>query len=201
MAQTATHHLNIDMKYPKQPTHFPRYPYQPEWYDRDFFHSPDGIKEFPQHHCKMSWVLSKPYVTSWRNAVDIGCRDGEYSRYLQHHFEHTYCFDNRLRPRFAYNVAEGKTTHFHCALGSQYQLDDFNIERVDYIKLDVDGAEWDILQGALKTVQRDHPIFCLEVEREPQRRTLDYLVNHMGYRVVETDARNMDRILTWSDPK
>ena len=77
------------MKYPIQPTKFKEYPYQEEWYARDFFHSPDGIKEFPQHHCKMSWVLSKPYVKSWRNAVDIGCRDGEYARYLQHLFEHT----------------------------------------------------------------------------------------------------------------
>ena len=187
--------LNIDMAYPVKPTHFPEYPYQTEWYERDFFHSPDGVKEFPQHHCKMSWVLSKPYVKQWRNAVDIGCRDGEYARYLQHHFEHTYCFDNRLRKRFPYNVAEGKTTHFHTALGKLYQLDDFAFDQVDYIKLDVDGAEWDIVQGAVKTIGEHLPVFCLEVEREPQRQAQQFLEETFGYQVVEVDERNMDRIM------
>tara|TARA_R100001530_G_scaffold128583_1_gene98412 strand:+ start:28 stop:594 length:567 start_codon:yes stop_codon:yes gene_type:complete len=183
------------MSYPKQPTVFPNYYYQEEWFDRDFMHSPDGIKEFPDHHCKMSWLLSKPYVTKTRNAIDIGCRDGEYARYLQKYFNHTYCFDKKLKKRFPYNVPEGKTTHFHCALGKDYKLDDFNIKDVDYIKLDVDGAEWDILQGALKTIYEYRPIFCLEVEREPQERTLKYLVDNLNYEVKHIDARNMDRIL------
>ena len=187
--------LNIVMAYPVKPTTFKEYPYQEEWYARDFFHSPDGVKEFPQHHCKMSWVISKPYVKQWRNAVDIGCRDGEYARYLQHHFEHTYCFDNRLRHRFPYNVAKGKTTHFHTALGKQCQLDDFKFDRVDYIKLDVDGAEWDIVQGGVKTIGTHLPVFCLEVEREPQRQAQQFLEKEFGYQVVEVDARNMDRIL------
>ena len=50
------------------------------WYDRDFFYSMDGIGEHPDHHCKKTWIVSKPFITTARNAIDIGCRDGEYTR-------------------------------------------------------------------------------------------------------------------------
>jgi len=70
------------MTYPITPTAFDKCFYRPEWYDIDFFYSPDGIKEFPEHHCKLSWLASLPYIKEKRNAIDIGCRDGEYTRYL-----------------------------------------------------------------------------------------------------------------------
>jgi len=90
------------MSYPIEPTVFPpeTYIFESEWYTRDFFHSPDGIQEFPNHHCKLTWLLSQPYIKSFRNAVDIGCRDGEYTRYLQEHFKHVYGFDPRFRKLF-----------------------------------------------------------------------------------------------------
>ena len=106
------------MSYPVEPTQFKEYFFKPEWYERDFFHSPDGIKEFPQHHCKLTYMLSKPYINKTRTAIDIGCRDGEYTRYLQNDFHHVFCFDVRYRRLFAYNADPNKTTHFRCALGN-----------------------------------------------------------------------------------
>ena len=35
------------MNYPVKPTKFQSNTFDWEWYERDFFHSPDGIKEFP----------------------------------------------------------------------------------------------------------------------------------------------------------
>ena len=54
------------------------------------------------------------------NAVDVGCRDGEFSRYLTWTFDHVYCFDYRPSPFFARNVDVNKVTHYKVALGREY---------------------------------------------------------------------------------
>lgn len=55
------------------------------------------------------------------NAVDVGCRDGEFTRYLTWSFDHVYCFDYRKRINFAMNldVTNNKVTHYTCALGEE----------------------------------------------------------------------------------
>ncbi len=57
------------------------------------------------------------YVKHARHAIDVGCRDGEYTRYLARHFQHCYTFDYRYRLHFAFNVNTNMVTHFTCALG------------------------------------------------------------------------------------
>ena len=107
------------MTFPIEPTKFDENPYRPEWYDSDFMYSQDGIKEFPDHHCKGTFLISLPFVNTFRNAIDVGCRDGEYSRYLQKYFSHVYYFDPRARKYFPFNVDLSKVTHFTCALGAE----------------------------------------------------------------------------------
>lgn len=50
------------------------------------------------------------------------------------------------------------------------RLDDFvqkrNIKRIDIMKVDIEGAELSMLQGAEETLHRDHPIIILEVNEE-----------------------------------
>ena len=52
--------------------------YKDEWFEKDFFYCRDGIKEFPNHHCKITWEESKKYIKKFRNAIDAGARDCEY---------------------------------------------------------------------------------------------------------------------------
>ncbi len=59
------------------------------------------------------------YLNKKINAVDVGCRDGEFARYLTWGFNHVYCFDYRHRPYFAGNIDLQKVTHFTVALGSE----------------------------------------------------------------------------------
>ena len=40
-------------------------------------------------------------------------------------------------------------------------IDNIAKERVDYIKLDIEGAEQDSIEGAKKTIKRDHPILAI----------------------------------------
>lgn len=42
-------------------------------------------------------------------------------------------------------------------------IDDNNIKRVDFIKMDVDGFEGKIIRGMKKTMERDHPIILFEI--------------------------------------
>ena len=173
------------MKAPFPKTTFPNNPYQPAWFERDFFHSPDGVGEFPQHHCNQTFNISLPFVKKFRNAVDVGCRDGEYARYLQHYFSHTYCFDPRAMMNFCYNVDLSKVTHFSCALGDKPEiirmaggthrrmegrmrnapcltLDQFELADVDYIKIDVEGFERKVLRGGEHTIAACRPVIVIE---------------------------------------
>lgn len=210
------------MGYPLEATHWDTWSYKPEWFDTDFFYSPDGIMEFPDHHCKQTYVLSKPYIKNYRNAIDIGCRDGEFSRYLQHDFEHVFCFDQRCRKFFPYNVAQDKVTHFHCAVGQEsekmrfrlrakihpsqiyYAIDDFDFENIDYIKIDCDGGDWDVLVGATETIKKHKPLLIVEdaswdtslPERFGwQKFALEYAIEELNYKVVEVCSRNIDRVM------
>jgi hypothetical protein len=200
------------MNYPVIPTEYQKDLYQPEWYERDFFYSPDGIQEFPDHHCKMTWLTSLPFIQGVRNAIDIGCRDGEYTRYLFNHFQHVYCFDPRFRKYFPFNVDLTKVTHFRIPLGDSpnperlgrgtgknmtdkvfYCLDDFNLQNIDYIKIDTDGYEMANIKGGLKTITRDWPVIVLEVFFE--RETLKYVTEELGYKIKAVCPRGWDHIL------
>lgn len=135
-------------------------------------------------------------ISSKINAVDVGCRDGEFSRYLTWTFDHVYCFDYRISPMFARNVDVQKTTHYNVALGKEHALeigsgrnnfrnpvfdvpywqrmkngnlydtivplDSFNLKNVDLIKIDVDGMELEVLEGAVKTINESKPLIILE---------------------------------------
>jgi len=41
-------------------------------------------------------------------------------------------------------------------------LDSFNFENVDFIKIDVQGFELEVLKGAHKTLKENNPIICIE---------------------------------------
>lgn len=41
-------------------------------------------------------------------------------------------------------------------------LDSFNLEDVGLIKIDVEGYESEVIAGALETIEKWHPVFCIE---------------------------------------
>jgi FkbM family methyltransferase len=78
-------------------------------------------------------------------------------------------------------------------------LDKDQVNRVDAIKIDVEGAEMDVLRGALQTIERYRPILCLEVCEHtytsagwtPQ--DLFELLSPFGYSFEALDERNPGR--------
>jgi FkbM family methyltransferase len=205
------------------PTSWAENPYQEEWADRDYLYSADGVGEFPKHACKMTYLLSKPFIRDFRTAIDIGCRVGEFSRYLHRDFQHVYCFDPNLWPNFRYNVDLRKVTHYRCALGDEvgeipmfggghsdrsggaphvvpvFELDMFEFKNVDYIKIDVEGFERKVLIGAAKTIERYSPLIVLEqnhvvLEGDKQYSAKEYLES-IDYKEVAVDKRGWDFVM------
>jgi FkbM family methyltransferase len=67
------------------------------------------------------------------------------------------------------NITEGNTGHTHIDPNSMGQgtttvrtLDSFDYQHVDYIKLDCEGFEYRVLQGAANTVARCRPVIVIE---------------------------------------
>ena len=83
------------------------------------------------------------------------------------------------------------------------RLDDLAQRQVDFIKVDVDGFEWDVLQGAEGILRRDRP--CLFLEFHPHLvgrfgadidTILDFLRQHY-HSVVAFDWPSPDRCSVW----
>jgi FkbM family methyltransferase len=69
-------------------------------------------------------------------------------------------------------ITEGNTGHTHInpdSIGSGntevWRLDDLDLDVVDYIKMDCEGFEYRVIQGAKDTIQRCRPV--LVVEQKP----------------------------------
>jgi FkbM family methyltransferase len=55
-----------------------------------------------------------------------------------------------------------------CESVRQVRIDDLNLQSVCFAKIDVEGMEYDVLQGAAKTIERDRPVALVEhIKSEP----------------------------------
>ena len=171
----------------------------------------------------MTYLLSKPFIKHFRTALDVGCRIGEFTRYLQLDFKHVYAFDPNLWSQFRFNVDLEKVSHFECALGDEvgeihmfggghceqgggnskmvpvFTLDMFEFQDVDYIKIDVEGFEKKVLLGAKRMIERCSPLIVIEqnhvvLEGDKQYSAKEYLES-IGYRQVAVDKRGWDFVM------
>lgn len=148
------------------------------------------------------------HVTQFRNAVDVGAHVGLWSMHLVkkfdcvHAFEpmmdHLQCFMSNVGGTFRINMIalgdhehdtwmkcdEQNTGHTHINEHGEYTtkvrtLDSFNLVDVDFIKIDCEGYEALVCQGAKETLLRDKPVIC--VEQKFNKDALKYLES-LGYR-------------------
>ena len=132
------------------------------------------------------------YVKSFRTAVDIGAHCGLWSLQLVKQFKHLEAFEPVKEHRNCYeaNLSEyaSKYNLWGCALGEKegfirietqsdstgnsrvagtgdipmYTLDSFELDEVDFIKIDTEGFEYFAVKGAEETVKRCRPIMIVE---------------------------------------
>lgn len=64
------------------------------------------------------------------------------------------------------------------------KLDDYNIENIKLIKIDVEGAELGVLEGSLNTIRKNMPVIICEIEQRHHNNSInlvfEYLFN-LGY--------------------
>lgn len=105
-------------------------------------------------------------------------------------------------------ITEGNTGHTHidpATLGSGetqvYRLDDLELDEVDYIKMDCEGYEYRILQGAELTIRRCRPVVV--VEQKPHDAYSDQYGQHAAiellrsWGMVRLDQVKDDWIMGW----
>jgi len=133
-------------------------------------------------------------VRQHRTAIDVGGHIGLWSYNLAHAFQHVHAFEpvEAHRACFARNVEAVNVTLHACALGASegrvsihtaptstgdswvkgggdipmVTLDSVGLADVDFIKIDCEGYEENVLRGAIETIKRDRPVIIVEQKRD-----------------------------------
>jgi len=133
------------------------------------------------------------YVKCWGNCIDIGSNVGMWTRELANRFKKVYCFEPNPNfiECFNKNITESNVELFKYGLsdiehtasqGKQSTvlnespgnvicktLDSFNLKNIDFIKIDVDGFEYKVLCGAIKTIKESNPTINIEMKSDKRR--------------------------------
>ena len=80
------------------------------------------------------------------------------------------------------------------------QTDKFNLKKLDFIKIDVEGNEMQTLRGAKKTIEKFKPILMVEMEQRHHKENLWTLISEIadwGYSVNFLDRKTLQpKLLT-----
>lgn len=64
---------------------------------------------------------------------------------------------------------------------AQITLDDLNLPRCNFLKIDVEGMELDVLRGTRQTIQQHQPILYVENDRPDRSAELTRFIDSLGY--------------------
>ena len=166
-------------------------------------------------------VAALKYCTQHRVALDVGGHVGLWSYNMAHEFGAVYAFEPVAAHRecFEKNLA-GVGQHVHLkalALGAvagsvsiateegssgnstvsglgdipMVTLDSLGILDVDFVKIDVEGYEENVIRGGAETIKRDKPVIIVEQKRDMAAKlgltTLGAVafLKTLGYKVAE----------------
>lgn len=80
------------------------------------------------------------------------------------------------------------------------KLDEYSFDRVDLLKIDVEGFEVEVLQGAKETITKYHPKIIIETHSKSLRKACHELISSLGYslrmegRTIVSKNPRMDRV-------
>lgn len=70
-----------------------------------------------------------------------------------------------------------------------------HLGKVDFVKLDVDGSEWDVIHGSIELFRRHKPVLCIEVKLlNGEARA--HLLKFLHYKVVD-QVSAIDEVWAW----
>ncbi|HYE53767.1 MAG TPA: FkbM family methyltransferase [Chitinophagaceae bacterium] len=144
---------------------------------------------------KKAATLYKDFKQVKLHNCGLGKERGVFTLYLP--FFRNFMFDglasfNRseaagwLKDRiFGYRAERLRIREIACELK---RLDDFNLSP-HFIKIDVQGFEYEVLEGALETLKKTHPVLLIETPSEQATG----LLNRLGYKAYYYKRRKLRR--------
>ena len=151
-------------------------------------------------------------VKKWRVCLDIGSNIGQWTRPLCKKFQSVVCFEPNpnFRQCFEKNITEKNVVLWPYGLSdkehkakqdfnsTQLQnedgdidcrtLDSFGLTNVDFVKIDVDGFEVPLLNGAKQTLMKNNPVINIEMKRDKRSnvvRKCESILKDLGYKFVK----------------
>lgn len=165
------------------------------------------------------------YVEDWSFAVDGGAHVGSWTRPMADRFQNILAFEPEPTNYacLVKNIAQHTNVcPMRCGLGAKREsvgmepgpdnsgmwhidgegrttikpLDDFKLQSLGFLKLDVEGYELFALKGAIKTLKRTHPVILIEenglCERYGvQRGEAEVFLNGLGYQAIERVGKDI----------
>ena len=165
-----------------------------------------GHGQLPQRDASLK------YVNSWRVCLDIGSNIGQWTRPLAAKFKSVICFEPNpnFRECFKRNISEhnvvlwpyGLSDHEHRAQQDFSStmihraegdiqcrtLDSFGLTNVDFVKIDVDGFEVPVLEGARRTLTENTPVVNIEMKMQKRPDIVNKskrILKDLGYKYME----------------
>lgn len=156
-------------------------------------------------------------------AVDVGAHHGHYSLAMAEHFREVVAFEPvaanfaglldtiaAVKNITAINVGvsdrcgrenfdiDGKSIGCHIAENGEscavMRLDTLDWDAVDYLKIDVEGHEYQALRGAALVIKMFHPVIMIEEKFDPKYRA-SRLLHKWGYSMIWQQKH--DRLFRW----
>jgi len=167
-----------------------------------------------------------PHLKGNDVTIQAGGSCGWLVRQIQSHFKHTYTFEPDYLSFLCLclNLPYLNVSKFNACVGNERKLvsmsnhydnlsssgyingkgkiptlliDDLNVDACDFIQLDLEGFEYNGLMGAKKTIEKFHPLICVECcwqhrfNSSPEQ-IENLLIKELGYTMVEN--LNADRM-------
>ena len=160
------------------------------------------------------------FVREWNVAVDGGAHVGSWSRYMASRFRDVYAYEPQPDNFECLKANCGHLENVHCnnlALGKDcgavalapgnnggcwYQVPGSGVQMIplpdfgalDFLKLDIEGFEADVIEGAIDLIDRYRPVVLIEEKNLPHK-PLDYkarrLLEMLDFREVARSGRDV----------